>query len=225
MNEHSPPHGRSTDPVIGPAIGPSTSPSTSPSTGQSVCHVINADAASDWLIVCEHASAHIPSSMQSSVSRRTTAIATSHGIQVPPRSRDCSAIGSARRSCCIATHDCSSTAIDPSSIRTQSGKSARADRCPAIRASRHPRGRHGAERYYHPFHERVSELLDTREASGRRTRLGHDPQFQPGLSRCDPACRTGHHRSRHGDTGAVPVRHPSWQAASRGLERTLLGVR
>ena len=150
-----------------------------PSTGQSVCDVLNADASSDWLIICEHASAHIPG--QYADLGVTPADRYSH-IAWDPGAAEVSRRLGERLAATVVLHrysrllfDCNRSLEHPDAIREVSeGRPIPGNQGLAA----HERQAR-AEQYYHPFHERISALLDAREEADRRTRLVTIHSFNP----------------------------------------------
>lgn len=141
--------------------------------------VVNEAGGSDWVVLCEHASCHIPA--------RYERLGLSEGAERAHIGWDLGAADLARAlagrlDAALALGGYSRLLIDlnrppgaPSSIPTLSEHVTIPGNLALTEAERRSR----EQRLFHPFHQRVADLLDARRARGRRTRLVTIHSFTP----------------------------------------------
>lgn len=143
------------------------------------CTVLNPQGPSDWVLICEHASAHIPAPyarLGLPEAERRAHIAWDPGAAELTRAL------SARLDACAALANYSRLLIDlnrpvasPASIPGRSEDTAIPGNETLDAADRATR----IARIFTPFHEQITTLLDARAAAGRRTRLLAVHSFTP----------------------------------------------
>jgi predicted N-formylglutamate amidohydrolase len=139
----------------------------------------NETGASDWVLICEHASPHMPAGYRRlGLSERDALDHIGWDIGAASLARALSR----RLDAALALAGYSRLLIDlnrplesPSSIPEISERTVIPGNLGLDDAERRLR----AERIFHPFHKRVAALLDTRDRAGRRTRLLTVHSFTP----------------------------------------------
>ncbi len=139
----------------------------------------NEDGASDWLLICEHASAHIPARY---AGLGLPAGADKGHIGWDIGAADLARALSRRLDAPLALAGYSRLLIDlnrplgsPTSIPVVSERTEIPGNAGLDEAER----RFRAERLFRPFHDRVTELISARERAGRRARILTVHSFTP----------------------------------------------